>query len=271
MKNQLDTAKIQSRNNVQITGRGDRTILFVHGFGCNSSMWRYVAPSFAADYRVITFDLVGSGNSDTSAFDLTRYSTLQGYAQDILEVAEALELEGAILVGHSVSAMLGAIASSEQPDRFSHLIMVAPSPRYINDPPEYFGGFERVDLDEMFDLMDKNYMGWANFLAPLAIGTQNSPELTQELEASFCSTDPITARTFAKATFYSDQRSTLPRVPIPCLVLQCSDDSIAPLEVGDYVHQNLPHSTLQRLSATGHCPHLSNPEETIEAIRNYLK
>ena len=270
MKNQLNIAKIQSRNNVRITGRGNRTMLFVHGFGCNSSMWRYVAPSFEVDYRVVTFDLMGSGNSDTSAFDLTRYSNLQGYAQDILEVAEALELKQTILIGHSVSAMLGAIAACEQPDRFSHLIMVAPSPRYINDPPEYFGGFERADLDEMFDLMDKNYMAWANFLAPLIMGQQNS-EQVKELSASFCSTDPITARTFAKATFYSDYRSTLCQVPIPCLVLQCSDDSIAPLEVGDYVHHNLPHSTLQRLSATGHYPHLSDPEETIEAIRNYLK
>ena len=245
-------------------------MLFAHGFGCDRTMWRYITPNFEADYRVVTFDLVGSGRSDISAFDLTRYSTLEGYARDILEVAEVLELESAILVGHSVSAMLGAIAAIEQPNRFSQLIMVAPSPRYINDPPNYFGGFERADLDEMFDLMDKNYMGWANFLAPLAMGEQN-PEQAKELETSFCSTDPVTARTFAKATFYSDKRSILPQVPIPCLILQCADDSIAPPEVGDYVHQQLPQSTLQRMSATGHCPHLSYPKETIEAIRNYLK
>ncbi|MEL7419986.1 MAG: alpha/beta hydrolase [Cyanobacteria bacterium J06555_3] len=275
MKTQLDLAEITSRNNVQITDRHGRetnsgTILFVHGFGCDCTMWRYVTPRFEADYRVITLDLVGSGKSDISAFNPDRYSTLEGYARDILEVAEVLELEKAILVGHSVSAIIGAIAAIEQPDRFSDLIMVAPSPCYINDPPEYYGGFERLDLDEMFDLMDKNYMGWAKFLAPLVMGTQ-SPELTQELETSFCSTDPLTARTFAQATFYSDYRSILCQVPIPCLVLQCSDDAITPLEVGEYVQQNLPHSTLVKMSATGDCPHLSHPEETIEAIGNYLK
>lgn len=265
----MNLVKIQNRNNLQITGRGERTIVFVHGFGCDRSMWRYVISGFETDYQVVTFDLVGSGGSDLSAFDLTRYSTLNGYARDILEVADALGQEEIILVGHSVSAILGAIASIEQPNRFSHLIMVAPSPRYINDPPNYFGGFERADLDEMFDLMDKNYMGWANFLAPLVMGMEH-PELATELKTSFCSTDPTTARTFAKATFYADNRSDLSLVPIPCLVLQCSNDLIAPVEVGNYVHQNLPRSTLNQMSAIGHCPHLSNPQETIEAIRNYL-
>ena len=267
MTNKLE---IISRNNVRVSGNGDRAIVFVHGFGCDQMMWRYVAPAFTQEYQTIVFDLVGSGKSDLSAFDLERYSNLNGYARDICEIIEALDLRNVVLVGHSVSAILGAIAVIEEPERFSHLIMVAPSPRYINDLPDYFGGFEREDIDEMFDLMDKNYMGWASFLAPVTMKNEDEPELTAELEASFCSTDPITARTFATATFYGDNRQQLLQVPIPCLVMQCADDSIAPEEVGEYVHQHLPQSTLVKMNATGHCPHLSHPQETITLIRNYL-
>ena len=267
MTNKLE---IISRNNVRVSGDGDRTIIFVHGFGCDQMMWRYVAPAFAKEYQTVVFDLVGSGKSDLRAFDLERYSNLNGYARDISEIVGALDLWNVVLVGHSVSAILGAIAAIDEPKRFSHLIMVAPSPRYINDLPDYFGGFEREDIDEMFDLMDKNYMGWASFLAPVIMKNEDEPELAAELEASFCSTDPITARTFANATFYGDNRQQLTKVPIPCLVMQCADDSIAPDEVGEYVHQHLPQSTLVKMNATGHCPHLSHPQETIALIRNYL-
>lgn len=265
-----DKLEIISRNNVRISGKGDRAIVFVHGFGCDQTMWRYVAPTFADEYQTVVLDLVGSGKSDLTAFNLERYDRLDGYARDITEVVEALDLRSAVLVGHSVSAILGALAAINEPERFSHLIMVAPSPRYLNDPPDYFGGFEREDINEMFDLMDKNYMGWASFLAPVIVKNEDSPELAEELEASFCSTDPITARTFATATFYGDNRQQLSQVPIPCLVMQCADDAIAPDEVGEYVHQHLPQSTLVKMKATGHCPHLSHPEETIALIRNYL-
>ena len=267
MTNKLE---IINRNNVRVSGNGDRPIVFVHGFGCDQMMWRYVVPAFTQEYQTVVFDLVGSGKSDLSAFDLERYSNLNGYARDISEVIEALELWNVVLVGHSVSAILCAIAAINEPNRFSHLIMVAPSPRYINDLPNYVGGFEREDIDEMFDLMDKNYMGWASFLAPVTMKNEDEPELAAELEASFCSTDPITARTFATATFYGDNRQQLLQVPIPCLVMQCADDSIAPEEVGEYVHQHLPQSTLVKMNATGHCPHLSHPQETIALIRNYL-
>ena len=267
MTNKLE---IINRNNVRVSGNGDRPIVFVHGFGCDQMMWRYVVPAFTQEYQTVVFDLVGSGKSDLSAFDLERYSNLNGYARDISEVIEALELWNVVLVGHSVSAILCAIAAINEPNRFSHLIMVAPSPRYINDLPNYFGGFEREDIDEMFDLMDRNYMGWASFLAPITMKNEGDPKLAAELEASFCSTDPITARTFATATFYGDNRQQLPQVPIPCLVMQCANDSIAPDEVGKYVHQHLPQSTLVKMNATGHCPHLSHPQETITVIRNYL-
>ncbi len=262
---------IETRNNLKCSGQGDRTLVFVHGFGCDQSMWRFVAPAFESSYKVVLFDLVGSGRSDRTAFDLKRYGTLEGYAQDILDVAEVLDLTDAILIGHSVSAMLGILAAIREPRRFSHLILVAPSPRYINDPPDYYGGFDRADIDEMLDLMDKNYMGWASFLAPLVMQNPEHPELTQELETSFCSTDPITARTFAQATFYADNRQDLPKVPVPCLILQCAEDAIAPCEVGAYMHDQLPDSTVVYLKATGHCPHLSHPEEIITVIRQYLE
>lgn len=261
---------ISKRNNVRVSGQGDRTLLFVHGFGCDQSMWRFVTPAFESDYQTVVFDLVGSGQSDLSAFDAKRYSQLEGYAQDILEVIESLGLEDVMLVGHSVSGLLGAIAAIRQAEKFSHLIMVAPSPCYLNYPPDYMGGFERADIDEMLDLMDKNYMAWASFLAPIIMQNGDQPELSQELEESFCSTDPVTAKAFAKATFYSDRRADLPKIKTPCLVMQCSDDAIAPDAVGDYMHQHLANSTLVKLSATGHCPHLSHPSETIAAIRHYL-
>ena len=243
--------------------------MFVHGLGCDQRMWRYVAPSFEADFTVILMDLPGCGQSDILAFDPERHSKLEGYAQDILEVIEALNLQDVIFVGHSVSGMLGAIASIRQPQRFSKLIMVAPSPCYLNHPPDYLGGFDRADIEELLDLMDKNYMGWASFLAPLAMGNSESPELVQELENSFCSTDPITAKALAKATFYADCRSLLPDIVTPCLVLQCTEDALVPEAVGEYLHQQIPNSSYIKLTATGHCPHLSHPIETAAFIRSY--
>jgi sigma-B regulation protein RsbQ len=261
---------IQRRNNVRISGQGDRAMVFVHGLGCDQRMWRYVAPVFEPEYKVILMDLMGCGKSELSDYEPDRYSKLEGYAQDIVEVIQALDLQDVTFVGHSVSSMLGAIASIRQPEKFSKLIMVAPSPCYLNHPPDYLGGFDRVDIEELLDLMDNNYMGWASFLAPLAMGNSESPELAQELENSFCSTDPITAKAFAKATFYSDCRPFLPEILTPCLVLQCSNDALAPEQVGEYLHQHIPNSTYIKVAATGHCPHLSHPVETAAVIRSYI-
>lgn len=260
---------ILSRNNVKVFGNGSQPMLFAHGFGCDQNMWRFVTPAFADDYRIVLFDYVGSGKSDLDAYDKNKYGSLSGYAQDVLDVCHALDLRDVIFVGHSVSSMVGVLAAIREPSRFSRLILVGPSPRYINDPP-YVGGFERRDIEELLDTMDKNYIGWANFLAPAIMKNPERPELAKELTDSFCSTDPVIARNFAEATFFADNRADLPKVGVPSLILQCSDDIIAPGSVGDYLAREMPGSTLHQLRATGHCPHMSDPEETVEAIKAYL-
>jgi sigma-B regulation protein RsbQ len=261
---------VLARNNVKVTGSGTQPMLFAHGFGCDHNMWRFVAPAFADDYRLVLFDYVGSGKSDLSAYDAERYATLDGYAQDVLDVCHALDLHDIVFVGHSVSAMVGVLAARREPERFAHLIMIGPSPRYLNDAPDYVGGFERSDIEGLLDTMDKNYIGWANYLAPAIMANGERPELGEELTESFCSTDPVIARRFAEATFFADNRADLAETRIPSLILQCSEDIIAPREVGEYVHRELPGSTLRLMQATGHCPHLSAPEETIALMREYL-
>jgi sigma-B regulation protein RsbQ len=258
------------RNNVKVLGSGKQTLLFAHGFGCDQNMWRFITPAFAEDYQIVLFDYVGSGKSDISAYDTERYSNLSGYVQDINDVIDTLALENIIFVGHSVSSIIGMLSSIQNPERFQQLIMIGPSPRYINDPPDYIGGFERKDIEGLFDMMDKNYLGWANFLAPAIMQNPDRPELGIELKDSFCSTDPVIARQFAQATFFSDNRSDLAKVQVPSLIMQCSADIIAPLEVGQYLHQHLAQSTLHILKATGRCPHLSHPAETTEVIKGYL-
>jgi len=262
---------ILARNNVKVFGHGTQTMLFAHGFGCDQNMWRFVAPAFADDYRIVLFDYVGSGKSDLSAYDAKRYSSLDGYAQDVLDVCNALELRHVIFVGHSVSSVIGILAANREPDLFDRLILVGPSPRYINDAPDYVGGFERGDIEGLLETMDKNYIGWANFLAPAIMKNPDRPELSAELEASFCSTDPVIARRFAEATFFADNRADVAKVKRPSLIMQCADDLIAPLAVGEYLHRTMPGSTLKLLAATGHCPHMSHPEETIRVIREYLR
>jgi sigma-B regulation protein RsbQ len=262
-------ADIIRRNNVNVFGEGEQPMLFAHGFGCDQNMWRFVAPAFARDYRVVLFDYVGSGKSDLSAYDPARYESLDGYAQDVLDVCEALDLRDVIFVGHSVSSMIGVLAAARQPERFSRLIMVGPSPRYINDEG-YAGGFERADIEGLLDLMDRNYVGWANTLAPVIMKNEERPELSKELNDSFCSTDPKIARRFAETTFFADNRADLAGVRVPSLIMQCSDDAIAPSAVGRYLSRELPNSTLYEMKATGHCPHVSHPVETIEAIQHYL-
>jgi sigma-B regulation protein RsbQ len=263
------TDDILSRNNVKVSGRGTQPMLFAHGFGCDQNMWRYVAPAFEDDYRVVLFDYVGAGKSDLGAWDAGRYSTLGGYAQDVLDVVHALDLRDVIVVGHSVSSMVAVLAANREPERFDRLVLVGPSPRYVNDPP-YVGGFEPADIEGLLEMMDRNFIGWASFLAPAIMKNPDRPELGAELTESFCSTDPVMARRFAEATFLADNRADLAHVRVPSLILQCSDDMVAPLEVGEYLHRELPGSTLKVMSATGHCPHMSHPEETIRLMKEYL-
>ena len=257
------------RNNVRISGNGTQPMLFAHGFGCDQNMWRFVATEFERDHRVILFDYVGAGGSDSSAYDPKRYATLDGYAQDLLEVVEALDLDDVIVVGHSVSGMIALLASIQRPERFAKAILIGPSPSYINDG-DYVGGFDRADIEGLLQMMEKNYIGWASFLAPAVMANPDRPELANELQTSFCSTDPVIARQFAIATFLSDNRNDLPKVTIPSLVMQCSEDIIAPRSVGEYMHRHLGGSSLALMEATGHCPHVSHPEETIAVMRRYL-
>lgn len=261
---------ILRRNNVKISGEGRQALMFAHGFGCDQNMWRFVAHAFEKDYKIILFDYVGSGKSDITAYNPARYADLNGYAKDVLEICDALELEDVIFVGHSVSSMIGVLASIARPELFKSLIQIVPSPCYINYPPDYTGGFERADIVGLLDMMDKNYMGWASFLAPVIMKNADRPELGAELETSFCSTDPKIARRFAEATFFSDNRADLPRVKTPSLIIQVTDDAIAPVSVGEFLHENLADSTLHLMEASGHCPHMSHPQKTVEIIKNYL-
>jgi sigma-B regulation protein RsbQ len=258
------------RNNVVVTGlEGNRPIVFAHGFGCDQSMWRFVAPRFAETNRVVTFDHVGFGASDLSAFDLDSYASLDGYATDLLEICQTLGLADTVFVGHSVAAMIGVLAAIRVPRAFGALVLVGPSPRYIDDDG-YVGGFTREDVDGLLASLESNYLGWSSAMAPAIMGNPDRPELGQELTNSFCRTDPAIARHFAELTFLSDNRADLAKIQVPTLILQCSDDVIAPDAVGAYVHREIPGSTLVQLDAVGHCPNLSAPDETFDAINAFL-
>jgi sigma-B regulation protein RsbQ len=258
------------RLNVHVSGQTDgRPMLFAHGFGCDQNMWRYVVPRFESEFRVVLFDHMGAGGSDLSAYDPERYATLDGYAADVLELCEELELRDVIFVGHSVSAMIGVLAALERPELFSELVLVGPSPRYIDDG-SYHGGFTEADIGELLGSLESNYLGWSSAIAPVIMGNPERPELAEELEASFCRSDPELARRFARVTFMSDNRSDLPRVTTPTLVLQCADDAIAPVDVGRYVHEAIPGSRFVVLDAVGHCPNLSAPAETADAIAAFI-
>jgi sigma-B regulation protein RsbQ len=258
------------RNAVTVTGQADgQPIMFAHGYGCDQNMWRFVAPAFLATHRVVLFDHVGAGRSELGAYDDQRYSTLDGYAEDILEIIDELELRDVIFVGHSVSAMIGVLAANRRSGPFAKLVLVGPSPRYLNDG-DYVGGFDAGDIEAMLESLDSNYLGWSRTMAPVIMGNPERPELGVELTNSFCATDPEIARKFAHVTFTSDNRDDLGKVRVPALILQCADDVIAPAVVGDFVHEHLPGSTLVAMNATGHCPNLSAPAETIAAIREFL-
>ncbi|WP_392895519.1 alpha/beta fold hydrolase [Streptomyces sp. LN699] len=261
---------IRRRNNVKVAGRSDGPVLLLaHGFGCDQNMWRLIVPALAEDYRLVLFDYVGSGHADASAWDEQRYSSLEGYAQDVVEVCEELDLREVTFVGHSVSAMVGVLAAAKAPGRFSRLVMVAPSPRYI-DEPGYRGGFDADDIDELLESLESNYLGWSAAMAPVIMGNADRPELGEELTTSFCATDPDMARVFARTTFLSDSREDLKTVKVPTLVLECEQDVIAPREVGAYVRDAIPGSRLVTLAATGHCPQLSAPQATASAISDFV-
>ena len=260
---------VLERNNVRIAGTGPRTMVFAHGFGCDQNMWRLVAPAFERDFKVILFDHVGAGRSELSAYDSSKYSDLAGYADDVVEIIRELNLSDVVFVGHSVSAMIGVLASLKAPELFERLILVGPSPRYIDDG-EYVGGFSASQINELLDSLADNHMGWSAAMAPAIMGNPDRPELGDELTNSFCRTDPKIAREFARVTFSSDNRADLRRVAMPSLIMQCSDDIIASTQVGEYVHNQIAGSEIVYLDAVGHCPNLSAPQEVILAIRDFV-
>ncbi|WP_313901679.1 alpha/beta hydrolase [Aliiglaciecola sp. M165] len=267
----LNKAAIFRRNNVVIAGSGETTLMLAHGFGCDQNMWNHLIPELSGHYRIILFDYVGSGKSDLTQYSQARYSSLEGYAQDVIDVCEAVELENIVFVGHSVSATIGLLASIKAPQLFSKMVMVCPSPCFLNDPPTYHGGFEKEDLEELLNLMDKNYIGWANYLAPLVVGVSNPAPILSALNESFCSTDPVVAKTFARATFFSDYRHKLSSACHPTLIFQSENDALASVKVGKYVHENIADSKFEIIEAEGHCLHMTHPEQVANSIKAFTK
>jgi sigma-B regulation protein RsbQ len=263
-------SRVGIRNCVRVGGHGPRTLVFSHGFGCEQAMWRHVAPAFLDAYRVVLFDHLGSGHSDKSMYDPERHSTLRGYAEDAIEICLDLDLRQATFIGHSVSAMIGAHVAVTIPDCIDELVMVGPSPCYLNDG-DYRGGFERQDIEELLETLEANYLGWARTMAPVIMGRPDRPEFGGELTDTFCKLDPVIAAQFARVTFFGDSRSLLPRIQARTLVLQCTEDAIAPRHIGEYTKSQIPNAELVYLEAKGHCPNLSAPEETMAKIRTFLE
>jgi sigma-B regulation protein RsbQ len=262
---------VVARNNISVTGDpSGQPMLFAHGFGCDQHMWRLVTPEFEKDFKVVLFDHVGAGGSDLASYHPDRYGSLDGYADDVVEICEALDLRDVVLVGHSVSATVAALAAVARPDLFAKLVLVGPSPRYVDDG-DYVGGFSEADIAELLEALDSNYLGWSSAMAPVIMGNADRPELGAELADSFCRTDPDIARHFARVTFLSDNRADLSKVTTPSLVLQCSEDAIAPVVVGEYVAREIPDCRFVQLDAVGHCPHLSAPESTTAAIAAFVR
>lgn len=260
---------MQKKHNVTFLGQGERAIVFMHGFGCDQHVWRHVTPAFEDDFRIVLFDHVGAGRSDLSQYDEAKYASLDGYADDLIALVRELGLQQPVVVGHSVSAMIAVLAAVREPALFSKLVLLGPSPYYLNDG-DYPGGFERKDIDDLLTAMDSNFFGWSSMIAPVIMGNADRPELAGELSDNFCRTDPAIARQFARVTFLSDTRDALPKLTVPSLIVQCSTDALVPEAVGHYMHRQMPGSTLAMLTATGHCPHMSEPSETIAAIRNWI-
>ncbi|MCA1855901.1 alpha/beta hydrolase [Massilia oculi] len=263
------SSRIQQRNNVRVTGNGPATMVFGHGFGCDQTMWRFLAPVYQDRYRTVSFDLVGSGSSDLGAYDRTKYGSLHGYADDLLEIIDAFATGPVVFVGHSVSTMIGLLATIKAPEAFAAQVMVGPSPCYINDG-DYVGGFSHEDIEELLETMDANYLGWSSNMAPAIMGAPSRPDLREELTSSFCRNDPEIAKHFARVTFTSDHRADVPKSSVPALILQCSDDLVAPLAVGEFLHRHLPASRLHIIENVGHCPHMSAPTKSSRAIDDFL-
>ncbi len=261
--------RVVARNNVNIFGHGQRALVFMHGFGCDQNVWRHITPNFEKDWRIVRFDHVGAGKSDLSQYESQRYSTLQGYADDLIAIVRELELRDVTVVGHSISAMIAILAAIKEPALLSKLVLVAPSPCFLNDG-DYRGGFERKDIDDLLAAMDSNFFGWSGMIAPVIMGNPERPQLANELNENFCRTDPSIAREFARVTFLSDCRSELGQLRVPALILQCTADALAPLEIGEYLHRQMPRSTLTVLEASGHCPHLSEPAKLIAAMKDWM-
>lgn len=261
---------VLKRNNVNIVGRGEKTIVFGHGLACDQKVWNEIIPYFENDYRIVLYDYVGSGNSDLEAFDLKRYSTMRGYAMDLLEILEAIDAEKVIFVGHSVSAMVGILASIEKPEFFENIILIGSSPRYLNDEPDYHGGYDKSDIDELIDMMEMNFNGWATIAASTFMNNPDRPHLTENLIKAYTDENPAIIKSFAEVVFLSDHRQDLAKVNVPSLIMQCSEDSIVPLESAEYLHRNLRNSKFVVMKATGHYPQLSYPEETVNTIDEYL-
>lgn len=262
--------EIIKRNHIQRFGKGEKTIVFAHGYGCDQNMWRFITPHFEEDYEIVLFDHVGSGKSEEHAYDFDKYDSLKGYADDVIEICEALGLKDVIFVGHSVSSIIGLLAAKAQPDLFEKLVMIGPSPCYIDDG-NYTGGFSKADIDELIFTLESNYLGWSQHITPVIIGDPDQPEFSKELENSFCRMNPKIAKHFAKVTFTSDNRDDLPKLHTPTLVLQSNPDAIAPVETGKYTAEKIPRATYMELDSAGHCPHLTSPDATADAIRKYLK
>ncbi len=262
---------VYAKHNIKVVGaEHGPPILLVHGFGCDQNLWRLVVDRLKSDFRIVLIDLVGSGSADPQAWDATKYSELSGYAADILDIVEELDLRDVVYVGHSVSAMIGALATIADPSRFAKLVLLTPSPCYI-DEGDYRGGFTKADIDELLEFLERNYLGWSQAMAPVIMGTPDRPELQDELAETFCRTDPEHARVFARATFLSDNRADLSRIALPTLVIECTQDAIAPREVGAYTHAHIPNSQIVTLDATGHCPHVSAPDATASAIAAFAR
>lgn len=261
---------VLKRNNVVIQGKGEQVIMFAHGFGCDQTMWRFIAPEFLEHYKVVLFDYTGSGRSEITHYDPQKYSKLEGYAQDIVDICAECQFTDVILVGHSVSATIALLATLQSPQYFSRLIHLSPSPSFLNDPPDYMGGFNYEDLEELLVLLDSNYIGWASYLAPIVIGGQASDALTGELADSFCSTDPIIAKNFAIATFLADHRVSYTKSTVPSLIIQSKVDSLAAVGVGEYLQRTTPMSEMVIIDSEGHCPHMTHPALVNKEIKNYL-
>lgn len=268
--NQIDQNALIKRNNINILGEGEQPMIFAHGYGCDQNMWRFVYPAFLDDYKVVLFDHVGAGNSDESHYSSSKYNELQAYADDILEICHGLELKDVVIVGHSVSAMIALLAVIKEPSIFSKVVMIGPSPCYINKNG-YHGGFSEEDIQGLLQTLDDNFLGWSANMAPVIMGNPERPELGEELTNSFCRTNPEIAKEFAHLTFLSDNRSDLKKLKLPTLIIQTKSDAIAPLAVAEYVHDEIPNSHLNIIDATGHCPNLSAPDKTVAAMQEFLK